>query len=402
MLTVLHNADLYAPRNLGRRTLVLGGGRVLWIGEGLPEVPAQLVQEELDLDGARVLPGLVDLHAHPTGGGGEAGPTTRVPAPGLSTYTRAGITSLVGLLGTDSETRSMASLLASVRALRQAGLGAWCYTGGYHLPPCTLTGSLRGDIVHLEEVIGVGELALSDFRSSQPTLDELLRVASEAQVGGMLTGKAGLLHLHMGDGPRGLELVRVALETSELPARLFHPTHVNRREALLEEAFELTRQGCTIDLTAFPVGPDGEGLTADDALARYLDAGLAAERVSVSSDSGGCLPVFDEAGELTHMDVGSGAYLAQALQRLFQSGRSPEQFLPAFTSNPARLAKLPGRGVLQNGAMADLVVLGEDASIQSVMVQGRWHLRAGVVQVQGPFETSSDPACRPSPENLPT
>jgi len=201
---------------------------------------------------------------------------------------------------------------------------------------------------------------------------------------------------------RGRELGRVALETSELPARLFHPTHVNRREALLEEAFELTRQGCTIDLTAFPVGPDGEGLTADDALASYLDAGLAAERVSVSSDSGGCLPVFDEAGELTHMDVGSGAYLAHALQRLFQSGRSPEQFLPAFTSNPARLAKLPGRGVLQNGAMADLVVLGEDASIQSVMVQGRWHLRAGVVQVQGPFETSSDPACRPSPENLPT
>ena len=92
------------------------------------------------------------------------------------------------------------------------------------------------------------------------------------------------------------------------------------------------------------------------------------------------------------MDVGSGAYLAEALQSLFKSGRSPEQFLPAFTSNPARLAKLPGRGVLQAGAAADLVLLGEDASIHSVMVKGRWHMRAGVALVQGPFESSSDPA----------
>ncbi|HJM58863.1 MAG TPA: beta-aspartyl-peptidase [Planctomycetota bacterium] len=392
MLTILHSADLYTPRSVGTKSLVLGGGRVLWIGDEPPQVPAALVAEEIDLDGARVIPGLVDLHAHPTGGGGEAGPETRVPAPGLSSYTRSGITSVVGLLGTDAETRSMASLLAEVRALRRAGLGAWCYTGGYHLPPCTLTGSLRGDIVHLEEVIGVGELALSDFRSSQLTLDELLRVASEAQVGGMLTGKAGLLHLHLGDGPRGLELVRAALETSEVPARLFHPTHVNRREALLEEAFELTRSGCSIDLTAGPVASDEPGLAADQALARYLDAGLSADQVSVSSDSGGCLPVFDASGEMTHMDVGSGVYLAEALRNLFKSGRSPEQFLPAFTSNPARLAKLPGRGVLQAGAAADLVLLDEDASIHSVMVKGRWHMRAGVALVQGPFESSSDPA----------
>jgi len=280
----------------------------------------------------------------------------------------------------------MAELLASIRALREGGLGAWCYTGGYHLPGCTLTGSLRGDIVHLDEVIGVGELALSDFRSSQPTLEELLRVASEAQVGGMLGGKAGLLHLHMGAGERGLELVRAALETSELPAHLFHPTHVNRREALLEESFELTRSGCSIDLTACPVGPEDPWLAADEALARYLDEGLSADQVTVSSDSGGCLPVFDHSGALLHMDVGSGVYLASALQHLFASGRSPEQFLPAFTSNPARLAKLRGRGEVQVGAVADLVVLSSDAAIHSVMASGAWHLREGIVQVQGPFE----------------
>ena len=80
----------------------------------------------------------------------------------------------------------------------------------------------------MDAIIGVGEVAISDHRSSQPTLDELLRLASEAHVGGLMSGKAGILHLHVGDGPRGLDLVREALDRSEIPARVFNPTHVNR------------------------------------------------------------------------------------------------------------------------------------------------------------------------------
>ena len=387
MLTILENAELFTPRAVGTKTLVLGGGRVLWIGSGTPSLPAELVEEELDLEGACVLPGLIDLHAHPTGGGGESGPASRVSAPGLSSYTRAGVTSIVGLLGTDAETRSMESLLARIRALREEGISAWCYTGGYHLPGCTLTGSLRGDIVHLPEVIGVGEFALSDFRSSQPTLAELLRVASEAQVGGMIAGKAGICHLHMGDSERGLDLVRAALETGDVPARVFHPTHVNRREELFVEATELTRQGCSIDITAFPVGEGEKGLSARVALERYLDGGFPAHQVTVTSDSGGCLPVFDSEAELVHMDVGRSTDLSQTLTQLFQSGRPPEQFLPAFTSNPARLAKLPGKGVLQPGADADLVVLDEDQRVRSVMAGGRWHVRDARTLVFGTFES---------------
>ncbi len=388
MLTLLRNAELYTPRHVGRRCLVLGGGKVLAVLEDAPVVSADLIQETVDLEGARVIPGLVDLHAHPTGGGGESGAETRVPAPSLTSYTRHGVTSIVGLLGTDGLTRSMQELLASVRALRALGLSAWCYTGGYHLPSCTLTGSLRGDLVHISEVIGIGELALSDFRSSQLTLDEFLRVASEAQVGGMVGGKAGLLHLHMGDGERGLELVRAALETSELPAVRFHPTHINRRLPLFEEALNLTRSGCSVDITAFPVGPSDDGLGAAAALERYLDHGCDPSRVTVSSDSGGCLPTFDADGSLRQMDVGSSAFLAEALSNMFNSGRAPDQFLPAFTQNPARLAGLQGKGELIPGSDADLVVLDSQAHVCCTMARGIWHISAGQALRTGPFETA--------------
>ena len=175
------------------------------------ELPPALAAATLDLEGRRLIPGLIDGHVHVTGGGGEAGFRTRVPPLGISRFTRAGITTVVGLLGTDDVARGPRELLATLYALREEGLSAYGYAGGYHLPPATLTGSVRGDLVFIEALIGVGEVAISDHRSSQPTLDELLRLASEAHVAGLMTGKAGMLHLHLGDGSRGLDLVRRAL-----------------------------------------------------------------------------------------------------------------------------------------------------------------------------------------------
>jgi beta-aspartyl-dipeptidase (metallo-type) len=342
------------------------------------------------MGGSAVVPGFIDGHTHPTGGGGEAGAATRVPSPLLTNYTRAGVTTIIGMLGTDTETRSIEELLASIRGLRAEGLGAWGYTGGYPYPPRTFTGSVRGDITHLDSIIGAGELALSDFRSSQPTVDELLRVASEANVAGMLTGKAGVVHLHLGDGDRGLELVRQALDASELPPRVFYPTHVNRREALYEEALDLARRGCSIDITAFPPdeadGTGGGGLSAGAALGRYFDAGLPPELVTLSSDCGGCLPSFDGDGNLLHMDVGKSSTIPDTVASLIAEGRALEHVLPAITSNPARHLRLAKKGRLEPGADADLVVLDEDHNVTSVMATGAWHVRDGEPVVHGSFE----------------
>ncbi|MHC4379540.1 MAG: beta-aspartyl-peptidase [Planctomycetota bacterium] len=373
MLTLLHDAQVFAPESLGRQDILCGGGKILGIGpvgETPSSLPAGAELQVVDCAGKRVIPGLVDIHAHITGGGGEDGASTKVPAPLLSAYLDAGVTSVVGLLGTDDVTRSTAELLAGVRSLREQGMSAWCWTGGYHLPVTTLTGSVRGDIVHLDAVIGAGEIAISDHRSSQPTLEEVLRVASDCHVGGLIARKAGVLHLHLGDGTRGLELIRQALDQSEIPARVFQPTHVNRRTALFDEALQLAERGCHIDLTAFPIEEGDDGITASEGLSRYLAAGLPADRISISSDGGGCLPQFDEQGKMTSFDIGDCSALPATIAELVSSGLPLEQVLPAFTSNPAEHLQLAGKGRIKVGADADLVVLSDTGGVEQTLVAG--------------------------------
>lgn len=385
MLELLLNAQLFAPAPLGRQHLLVAGGRIVWMGTDVPSLPKALGAAARDLEGRRLIPGLIDAHVHLTGGGGEAGPETKVPPLPLTRFTRGGVTSVVALLGTDDATRHPRELVTAVNGLRNEGLSAWCYTAGYHVPPVTITGTVRGDIAAIDCVIGV-KCAISDHRSSQPTVDELLRLASEAHVGGALTGKAGVLHLHVGDGPRGLALVWKALEASELPARAFNPTHVNRRKALFEEAIELARRGSTVDITAFPVAEGEDAWPAEVALLRYLDAGAPPERVTISSDGGGCLPVFDGDGRVTSMDVGDPGALARTLAALLASGQPMERVLPAFTANPARLLRLARKGTIAVGQDADLVALDDNGGVTDVMANGVWQVTEGRAIRGGTFE----------------
>ena len=383
-LTLLLNAELYDPEPRGRVHLLVGGAHVLWVGREVPAIGVPV--EEHDLGGQRVIPGLIDCHVHLTGGGGEAGPETRVPPVALSRMTTGGVTTAIGVLGTDDAIRTPGELVTVARGLNAEGLTAYCMTGGYHLPPVTITGNVRRDLVLIDLILGVGEVAISDHRSSQPTLDELLRVAADAHVGGLMSGKAGILHLHVGDGERGLQPVRDALDRSEIPAPVFHPTHVNRRRALFEEALALAERGCTVDVTSFPVAEDEDGWSAVAALTRYLAAGLPPERVTVSSDGGGCLPVFDRDGRVVEMDVGRPASLIETLAGLVECSQPLERVLPPFTSNPARLLRLTRKGQLGVGADADLVVLDERGGAAEVMARGRWHVREGRAVVRGTFE----------------
>ena len=390
MITLVSNCELYDPAPRGRAHLLVAGERIVWAGAGRPALPGGLGVDEVDVEGRRVIPGLIDGHVHLTGGGGEAGPHTRVPPVALSQITAGGVTTAVGVLGTDDTVRTTAELVVVARGLIREGLSAWCHTGGYHVPLTTATGSVRLDIVLIDLVLGVGELAISDHRSSQPTLEELLRIAADAHVGGLMTGKAGIVHLHVGDGDDGLALVRRAIDQSELPPAVFNPTHVNRKRGLFEEAMALAERGSTVDVTAFPVADGEDAWPAGQALVRYLDAGLPPERITVSSDGGGCLPVFDEDGRVAAMDVGSPAALGDALAALIRCGQPLERVLPAFTSNPARLLRLERKGRLAAGSDADLVVLNDQGGVAEVMARGRWHVRGGKPVVRGTFEPDDD------------
>jgi beta-aspartyl-dipeptidase (metallo-type) len=391
MFELISNASIFAPAPLGIRHLLVCAGKIVFIGEQMPQLDDALEVNVTDLDGARLVPGFIDAHTHLTGGGGEAGASTRVPPLALSQITSAGVTSVIGLLGTDDFTRNTQNLLSQVMGLREEGLSAWCYTGGYHLPLTTLTGSVRGDIVNLEPVIGVGEVAISDHRSSQPTRDEILRLASEAHVAGLMTGKAGIVHFHLGDGERGLSLLRDCLEISEIPPRVFNPTHINRNKPLFEDACDLSALGCNVDLTAFPPDPDNQddeqGWSAEDAVERYLDKGCDPGKLTVSSDGGGCLPQFDAQGELVKMGFASCSAMADCIKNLLDRGLAEQTVLPFMTSNVANLLRLQGKGRVETGFDADLVVLDQHNRVDSVMARGVWQVKNSKQLVSGLFES---------------
>lgn len=391
-MLLLVNADVYAPTPLGIRHVLVAGSQIVHIsapGEKEPQLDAALTVQRVDLEGRRLTPGLIDGHVHVTGGGGEDGPQSAVPALPFTAFTLSGATTVIGLSGTDDEIRTTASLLARTRALRHEGLSAWCLTGGYHVPPTTLTGSVRGDITHLDPVIGVGELAISDHRSSHPTDQELLRIASDAHVAGLLTGKAGVVHLHVGDGTGGLDPIRRVLDSSEVPAAALHPTHVNRHPALLEDAYKLAREHpLTLDVTALPLFQDDPMIPAERAIGQWFDHDLPAGRITVSSDAGGSLPTFDAQGRVVGRDTGRPDTLIGALAALIAEGRPLAQALAPFTVNPARLWRLHDKGHVRIGADADLVVLDEDHLPLHVVARGRIVVWDREAIVHGTFERS--------------
>ena len=226
---------------------------------------------------------------------------------------------------------------------------------------------------------------MSDHRSSQITLQEFLRVSSDAYVAGMIANKAGIVHCHMGSGQRGFELIEAALDKSEIPARVFHPTHINRERWLFGRAPQLANRGCSVDITAFP--DDGETMLAAEAIAKWLRDGHPMNRLTCSSDGAGCLPQFDDDGRLKCMDVGRPDTLNIAIRTLLAEGVAMEAFLPVFTSNVAQLMALPNKGTIEVGQDADIVALDHEGRVHHVMANGRTMVRDGTVVEYDRFET---------------
>jgi beta-aspartyl-dipeptidase (metallo-type) len=363
---LVKNAQVFGPEPMGIQDLLVVAGKIVLIGKGLEKPP--WVKEVLDGEGRPLVPGLIDLHVHLLGGGGEAGPASRLPEVTFEELVAAGITTCVGCLGTDDVTRHLEDLLAKARALSIQGLTAYIYTGSYRVPPVTLTGSVRRDLVLIPEVIGVGEIAISDHRSSQPTLEELLKIAADARVGGMLAGKRGLVHLHVGSAPQRLSLLWQAIETTPIPITQFHPTHVNRTPELLGEAARWVKAGGTADLTAPSSTLTWELAEAIEALA---EADPSWERFTLSSDGGGSMPKFDEAGNLVGYASGDVRALWASVQALAQKGFPLEKVLRLVTSNPARILSLPGKGRIALGHDADFLLLDENLRISATIARGR-------------------------------
>ncbi|GAA5174762.1 beta-aspartyl-peptidase [Modicisalibacter zincidurans] len=372
LLTLIRVGHIYAPEPLGAGDILIAGGRIAAIGAPL-EVPSGWPLRIVEAPELTAVPAFIDQHVHVTGGGGEGGCATRCPEITALEIAAMGIGTVVGVLGTDSVSRSPADLLAKVRGLRAEGIAAYLYTGAYRVPPPTLTGDLQRDLAWIPEVLGLGELAISDHRSSQPRQHEIERLVSDVRVGAMLAGKRGICHFHVGDGERGLEPLRRLLSETEIPAEQVIPTHVNRRRALLEEAADYAlRFGANVDVTAFE-DPGEAGLDGFDAVCRLLERGVPLARITLSSDCNGSLPEFDAAGRYLGMRVARNTALIAAWRRLVQEGVLPlERALGLISGHVAQVLGLQHRkGRLAVGHDADVTLVDAALTPCQTFVNGR-------------------------------
>lgn len=387
---LIKNVDIYAPEPLGRKDVLIAADKILKIADELP------VEEAYDvtvIDGSDkiLMPGLIDPHVHILGGGGEGGAKTRTPEIRLTDITTGGVTTVAGLLGTDGCTRTMSNLLAKAKGLEEEGITTVVYTGSYQVPVRTLTGSIMDDIILIDRVIGTGEIAISDHRSSQPTKEEFARIIADTRVGGILSAKAGLVNIHMGDGPRKLEFLRYVLETTEIPASNMLPTHINRSTTLMKDGIDYAIScGGYIDLTTSsdPDFLEPDEVKASTGLKMALDAGVPADHITFSSDGQGSLPIFAPDGTFMGLGVGKvNSMYREMKDAVLKDGISLSDALKPVTSTPAALLKLPLKGRIAEGMDADLVLADcGTLELDTVMAKGRLMIAEKKILVKGTFE----------------
>ena len=381
-MLLIKGAEVYAPEYLGKKDVLIAGEKIERIGEDLPEYEGCQV---IDGTGRIVAPGFIDRHVHITGGGGEGSFHTQAPQVQLSDLIRGGVTTVVGLLGTDGISRSTENLVAKSKALKEEGISAYCCCGAYGHPGPTITGSISRDIMFVDEIIGL-KMAVSVHRAPNITVDELIRLGSDVRTAGMLSGKAGFVCLHMGGDDRALSPVFEALERTSIPVKTFQPTHVGRAKKLQEDAFKLAKMGGTIDFTCGQFEEKIKELAASLRVAK--EAGVPMDKVTISSDGQGSWSNYDAAGNLTEMGVSSvDTMYRQVVYQVQNENMSLEEALSLGTRNVAKALEVyPKKGAVHVGSDADVLVLNGDLSMNTVIARGSLMMQDGVLLKKGTYE----------------
>lgn len=380
MALLLKNANVYAPEHLGVRNVLIVNEHIVAVDTSLnvnlPDC------EVIDLKGKLLTPGFFDQHIHVTGGGGEAGPVSRPPELMLSELIEVGTTCVVGVLGTDFVSRSVENLLAKVRGLKSEGVSAWMYTSNYHYPPTTLTGSVPKDLYFVPEVLGC-KIALGDHRSSFPDLQSVLSLLADVRVGGMISGKLGVLHIHSGDIPGAFDMYDEIVKRG-MPIRHIRPTHCSRIEHVFKSSVEFALKGGWVDYTSG--GSCFCGHPAQS-VKMALDAGVDPTHITMSTDGHGSMPKFNDKGEMIGMGVCGveGNYVE--MKRLVNDyGVDLTTALRPITSNVADALQLKGYGHIAKDQCANVCVMDEDLTLSMVVSRGKIMMRDKTVLVKGTFE----------------
>lgn len=333
----------------------------------------------IDVEGKRVIPGYIDNHVHIIGGGGESGFSSRVPEINFSSVVSNGITTLVGVLGTDSVTRSIENLVAKTKALNEEGITAYCLTGAYEYPSPTITGKIQNDIVFVKEIIGT-KIAISDHRCYNPSKEDLIKLLSETRIAGLISKKKTTVNFHVGWGKGNMDTIIDVLEKTNIPRELVRPTHISNNERNFKQALRLAKAGSYIDITA---GKDIEKTIKY--ILKVIKNGYI-DKLTMSSDANGSVPNWRD-GKCVGITAHTMDGMHKVIKKLIlEYNVSLKDAIKILTINPANALGLDNKGIIEENKDADIIILDDEYNIDTVIALGKIVFQNKEIKVKGRYE----------------
>lgn len=390
-LSVLRNAHVFAPEDLGVCDVLIAGEKVVALEAGLDLGGLQVA--EIEVSGRRVVPGLIDGHLHVVGGGGNEGYESRIPELWVGELVSAGITTVVAPPGFDMVAKSLEGILAKAYALQNEGVTTFAMVGGFQRPFQTLTGSMTRDIFTIEKILGI-KIALGERRASRFQDHELIELAAQLEWLSGATGKACLMHAHLGESSDpAAQLLHTMRESGVAPQR-FQATHCNYTPDTMQAARQVASSGGFVDFNPIldPSFGHPRAIPVVQAILQSLEVGIDSDLISMTTDGNASVP-------MTLADGSSGKYekslswMWNAVVDLVQQGGLPlTQALSFVTTNPARALRLqPRKGRIRVGGDADLLVIGSGMSIEHVFARGRHLVDGGSPRTMSLYEPGRYP-----------
>ncbi len=381
MLTLIKNTELYAPKHLGKKDILIAGNKIVAIADNLDSYKNNA--KVWDAKGKIVTPGLIDQHIHISGAGGKDGFSSMTPDVALSELIACGTTTVMGLLGTDGTVRNLRTLYSKVKALETEGVSAYMLCGYYGIDTVTITDNIQSDMIFIDKIIGC-KIAISDIRSSYPTALELVRKLRDVRVGGFIANKKGILHVHLGNLDTKMDVLFELVQNYKFPIEHISPTHVGRTKELFEQAIEFAKLGGIIDITT------GASKYTDPykSVLYALEKGVSIDNMTFSSDGHAGLTKFDENRNPIGVRIAPIDKNLSEVISLIKEGNVPiEEAFKLITTNPARNLGLSQKGQIEVGYDADLCCFNQNLELTDVFANGKQMMMDGNIIVKGTFES---------------
>jgi len=330
-----------------------------------------------DLDGMKLIPGIVDQHIHINGAGADLSPFGKVSSVSAGEIFESGVTTVVGAPAIDLYSKPAKTRLQYAKALSTQGVNTYIYTGSFNLPSDSITDSVEDDLMLIEKVIGT-KIALSEPLGAYPSLNELKKLFSVAYRSRLCSGKAAIIHAHMGHDPEPLEMVFQLFASSGFPKDIFIPTHSNCTPEVFEASKKLAREGGFFDVSSVVTKPLGspEAIKPSVAISKAIEEGIDPGKITMSSD--GNVLIKKPSDNSTTRREGLGTLLQEVKSLILDQEVSPEVAFSVVTENPAKYLKLfPRKGALRKGSDADLVALDKNFKANKVWVGGKQVVKEG-------------------------